>query len=127
MGISARRNASQRPVWRSRTSHPATEGSQENGEELAINARRIDPRDQSWEIDRPSYRVYFWHRQGTVEDSISVSDEWELAGADDVAAVMSWAESNSRGRQFVIYVIALTQEGVGLVRLFGLGPSARPG
>jgi hypothetical protein len=54
------------------------------------------------------------------------SDEWELTEADDVAAVMSWAESNSDGRQFVIYVSAVTQQGVGLVRLFGLDPSAQP-
>jgi hypothetical protein len=93
---------------------------------MAINARRIDPRDESWGIDRPSYRVYFWHPQGTTEDSMWASDEWELTDADDVAAVMSWAESNSDGRQFVIYVTALTQEGVGLVRLFGLDPSAQP-
>jgi hypothetical protein len=52
------------------------------------------------------------------------SDEWELTGLDDVGAAMSWAESNSAGRRFVIYVKAPTIEGVGLVRLFGLDPSA---
>jgi len=54
-----------------------------------------------------------------------VSDEWELAEADDVVAVMSWAESNSGGRQFVVYVSALTPDGVGLIRLFGADPSAQ--
>ena len=93
---------------------------------MTIKAQRIDPRDQSWEIDRPSYRVYFWHRQGTTDDSMWASDEWELTEADDIAGVMSWAESNSNGRQFVMYVSALTLEGVGLVRLFGLDPSAQP-
>ena len=94
---------------------------------MTIKAKRIDPRDQSWEINRPSYRVCFWHRQGTTDDSMWASDEWELTEADDVAAVMSWAESNSGGRQFVIYVSALTQEGVGLVRLFGQSPLNQPG
>lgn len=93
---------------------------------MGINARRIDPRDQSWEIDRPSYRVYFWYPQGTADDSMWTSDEWELTDADDVADVMSWAESHSGGRRFVIYVRVMTQDGVGLVRLLGLDPSAQP-
>jgi hypothetical protein len=53
------------------------------------------------------------------------SDEWELTDADDVADVMSWAESNSGGRRFVIYVRVVTQHGAGLVRLLGRDPSAQ--
>jgi hypothetical protein len=90
-----------------------------------MNAARIDPRDESWGIDRPAYRVYFWHPQGTGEDSMWSSDEWELTDVDDVVSAMSWAESNSNGRRFVIYVKALTHEGIGLVRLLGLDPSAQ--
>ena len=53
------------------------------------------------------------------------SDEWELTDVDDVVTAMRWAESNSNGRRFVIYVKALTHQGVGLVRLFGLDPSSQ--
>jgi hypothetical protein len=91
---------------------------------LTIKARPIDPRDNLWEIDRPLYRVYFWRRQGPDEDSMWVSDEWELTDVDDVVAAMGWAESNCNGRQFVIYVSALTDDGRGLIRLLGLDPSA---
>jgi hypothetical protein len=92
---------------------------------LTLTAQPVDPRDQSWEIDRPAYRVYFWHPKGAGDDAMWTSDEWELTDVDDVSAAMSWAESNSNGRLFVMYVKALTHEGVGLVRLFGLDPSAQ--
>jgi len=67
------------------------------GGELAVYARRIDPRDESREIDRPPYRVYFWQPQGTADDSMWASDEWDLTDAADVTEVMSWAESQSGG------------------------------
>ena len=41
------------------------------------------------------------------------SDEWELTDADDVADVMSWAESNSGGRRSVLYARVMTQEELG--------------
>lgn len=39
-----------------------------------MQATPIDPRDQTHEVDDPSYRVFFW-------DSSSSSDEWELTEA----------------------------------------------
>jgi hypothetical protein len=91
---------------------------------LTIKAQQIDPRDTRWEIDSPGYRVYFWHSQSPGKDSMRTSDEWQLTDVDDVIGVMRWAESNSNGRQFVIYATALTEEGLGLIRLFGLDPAA---
>jgi hypothetical protein len=86
---------------------------------LTVKARRIDPRDERWEIYSPDYRVYFWRPEG-------ISDEWELTGADDVEAVMRWAQDHCDGRTFVIYVNVARNEGLGLVRLFGVDPTRAP-
>lgn len=52
---------------------------------------RLDPRDETWEMDSPRYRVYFW-------DATARSYEYELSGADDVATGIRWAESDPLGR-----------------------------
>lgn len=54
----------------------------------------MDPRDQSWEIDRPTY-LYF-------HDSGGAPDEYELDVAD-VSEAMKWAEATRGGRTFVVY------------------------
>ena len=54
-----------------------------------MNIRDVDPRDQSWEIPRPSYRVYF-HGAG------GVSDEYEVNDAE-VTEVIHWAELHKGG------------------------------
>jgi hypothetical protein len=48
-----------------------------------VEIARIDPRDETWEVDLPRYRVYFW-------DAEARSDEYELSGAEDVAEVIRW-------------------------------------
>ena len=55
---------------------------------MTLKAQLVDPRDQSWEIDRPAYRVYFWHPQGTEQDSMWASEEWELTDVNDVSAAI---------------------------------------
>jgi len=52
------------------------------------------------------------------------SDEWQLSDADDVLAAISWAEANCNGRRYVIYATVLSDDGLGLIRLLGLDPSA---
>ncbi|BBG04734.1 hypothetical protein C8E95_3092 [Pseudonocardia autotrophica] len=79
---------------------------------------RVDPRDQRWECDTPTYRVYFY--EGTS------SDEYEIRGANDVHAVIRWAESDRTQRPYVLYV-RVDQDGLGLVRLAGRDPNANPG
>jgi len=37
----------------------------------------VDPRDQSWEIDKPRYRLYF-------SDATTKSYEYEVSQADDL-------------------------------------------
>ncbi|WP_446666950.1 hypothetical protein [Flexivirga sp. B27] len=76
----------------------------------------VDPRDQTWEVDPPKYRVYFHSDSG-------VSDEYELAGVD-IDAVMAWAHINRADRTFVVYACVPDGESnVGLVRLAGYDPN----
>ncbi len=75
----------------------------------------VDPRDQTWEIDKPSFRVHF-------HDSDRRSDEYEVRDAE-VDEVVAWAQSGARGRTFVVYV-CVPFEGLGLVRLLGKDPNA---
>jgi hypothetical protein len=56
----------------------------------------VDPRDQTWEIDQPRYRVYFHGPAGA-------SDEREITGAD-VAEVIAWVDSHRDARTYVLYV-----------------------
>ena len=44
----------------------------------------VDPRDQTWEVTHPSYRVYFHNAHGAAE-------ELEITGAD-VSEIIGWAE-----------------------------------
>ncbi len=81
----------------------------------------MDPRDISWEIEQPVYRVYFWGVPGP--DAASACDERRVAGAGDVEEVMRWARRHAQGRVFVVY--AETSDGGqrGLLRLYGQDPS----
>ena len=51
----------------------------------------IDPRDQTSQVDDPTYRVYFWAKGG------GAKEEWELFGAD-LDEVLEWIRLQSRGR-----------------------------
>lgn len=75
----------------------------------------VDPRDQTWELDRPAYRVHFHDVRGA-------SDEYEVRGAD-VGEVLAWAEEQRGGRTFVLYA-CVPADGLGLVRLYGSDPNA---
>ena len=74
----------------------------------------VDPRDQTWEVTHPRYRVYFHDAHGAAE-------ELEVAGAD-VSEILGWAETERRGRTYVLYVCA-PLNGLGLVRLQGSDPN----
>jgi hypothetical protein len=76
----------------------------------------VDPRDQTWELDGPRYRVYFHEPNGA-------SDEYEIREAD-VTEVLAWAEEHKAGRTFVLYA-CVPGDGLGLVRLHGSDPNAR--
>ena len=80
-----------------------------------MEAIAVDPRDQTWEVDRPRYRVYF-------HDANGASDEHEIVGAD-VGEVIAWAEARRDTRTYVLYV-CVASDGLGLVRLAGADPNA---
>ena len=79
------------------------------------DVRRVDPRDQTWEVHDPDYRVYFWGIDAR-------SDEWALAGCD-VQEALQWALETASGRRFTLYAVAVLPEGHGLIRLLGADPS----
>ena len=81
-----------------------------------MDVKGVDPRDQTWEISHPRYRVYF-------HDSDGASDEYEVDGAD-VSEVMTWAESARGKRSFVMYA-CVPNDGLGLLRLHGSDPNER--
>jgi hypothetical protein len=88
------------------------------GDDVVVRVTQIDPRDQSWENDGPAYRVYFWTGE-------SRCDEWELTEAD-VDEVLAWADAQAGGRTMSIWVVHRDDDGVGLIRLAGLDPTAAP-
>lgn len=74
----------------------------------------VDPRDQTWEVAHPRYRVYF-------HDAYGAAEEHEITGAD-VSEILEWAETERRGGTYVPYVCAPVN-GLGLVRLQGSDPN----
>lgn len=95
-----------------------------------MRVRPIDPRDESWGVDDPVYRVYFWSRPPGSPDvpadsMMWVSDEYEISGAPDVGAVLAWARATvGPDRLFTMYAVVKNREGVGLLRLAGVDPTA---
>ncbi|SDE09077.1 hypothetical protein SAMN04489747_2485 [Auraticoccus monumenti] len=69
-----------------------------------MQATPIDPRDQTHEVDDPSYRVFFW-------DSPSSSDEWELTEAD-LNEVLAWIDQHSKQRPHSLWATIRTDDNV---------------
>jgi hypothetical protein len=79
-----------------------------------MDVNGIDPRDQTWEIPSPTFRVCF-------HDGKGASDEYELSGGD-VQDVLRWAEAHRRGRTYTVDV-CVPRDGLGLIRLAGRDPN----
>jgi hypothetical protein len=93
-----------------------------------VDVRPVDPRDTTWEVDGPAYRVYFWK---PVPQPIGLhkgfeSEEFEVTGAD-VQEVIAWAEVTvGSDRTYSLYVLVRCLEGeLGLVRLAATDPLRR--
>ncbi|HEX9968552.1 MAG TPA: hypothetical protein VGB03_00310 [Acidimicrobiales bacterium] len=72
-----------------------------------------DPRDTTWEIDFPAYRVYFRVPGG------GPWDEYEVRDAD-VDEVLAWAAGEAGGREYCVYVVVPDPGGKpGMIRLRG--------
>jgi len=80
-----------------------------------VQISTVDPRDQTWEIDNPVFRVYFHDDDGT-------SYEHEVRDAN-VDELLEWARQVAEGRTFVVYV-CVPRDGLGLIRLIGKDPNA---
>ncbi|GIT78490.1 hypothetical protein LLS1_01590 [Leifsonia sp. LS1] len=82
---------------------------------MTVAAEGVDPRDVSWEVEDPAYRVYFHGPAGR-------ADEWRVTDARSVNEVVAWANERADGRSYVLYVEVKTAE-TGLVRLDGFDPN----
>jgi hypothetical protein len=96
-----------------------------------VDVRPVDPRDTLWEIDSPSYRIYFWERQppppGAPELVGYHSAEFEASGVEDVGEVLAWAkETATAGATYTVYAVVEFAGERGLVRLRGADPTAPP-
>lgn len=82
---------------------------------MPVTATSIDPRDETWEVYDPAYRVYFW-------DSTSACDSWELVGCNGEQA-LQWARDSADDRTFTLYAVVKQSDDVGLIRLLGSDPT----
>jgi hypothetical protein len=57
--------------------------------------RGVDPRDQRWAIEQPTYRAHFHNADGGSNDT-------EVTGGD-VGKVLAWAEAAKGSRAIVLY------------------------
>ncbi|MDT0320138.1 MULTISPECIES: hypothetical protein [unclassified Streptomyces] len=82
-----------------------------------MRIRGVDPRDTTWELDHPRYRVYFWDR------AVNVADEYEVSDAD-VDEVLAWATRHAaeHGVTYTLWALVPEQwgDGPGLIRLAGV-------
>jgi hypothetical protein len=84
-----------------------------------MDAQPIDPRDITWEVDYPTYRVTFWRRDG------SASDEWRLTDAINVHEVLAWADARvEAGWTYQVFIETAATRGLGTLRVVGPNPSA---
>lgn len=101
-----------------------------------MDIAEIDPRTSAWEVNSPTYRVYFWERgvgaAGVPRDRVGFAcTEFEITGARDVSEVIDWAEANAETggrhdgeRTYVLYAVADRNGSTGLIRLAGDDPNS---
>jgi hypothetical protein len=93
-----------------------------------LRVRSVDPRDTTWEVNAPSYRVHFWRRPpgGPPSGMRAMAyklDSFEVDGVD-AAAVLAWAETTaSPDRTYTLYALVHCDGAAGLVRLAGADPT----
>jgi hypothetical protein len=73
----------------------------------------IDPRDQTLQIEDPTYRVDFWAEDG------GAKEEWELSGTD-LDEVLDWIPARSQGRSYSLWAVTRKAGEVCLIRLQGI-------
>jgi hypothetical protein len=84
-----------------------------------LRAWPVDPRDPSWEVWRPRYRVYFWRSL----EQIWASREFELSAAG-VVEVLAWAADHAEDDEtYTVHCVVEGADGTGLIRLAGTDPT----
>lgn len=78
-----------------------------------MQVTEVDERDSHWEIDWPTYRVYFFTRPDRAVETYDI----HRASFD---SVLQWAEENSGERDYSIAVVLNDRiKGKGLVWIIG--------
>ena len=81
-----------------------------------MNVEPVDPRDADWEVGPTvDYCVVFWSDRGE-------ASEYDALGAEDVHAVIAWADAEARSRGATYALYAKLREG--LVWLAGVDPTS---
>jgi hypothetical protein len=84
-----------------------------------LRAWPVDPRDTSWEVWHPRYRVYFWR----LLEQNRASREFEFSAAD-VVAVLAWAADHAEDDEtYTVHCLVEAVDGTGLIRLAGTDPT----
>lgn len=106
---------------------------------MTLIALPVDPRDISWEVERPTFRVYLW-RRSRLEDVAPEhrptglrqadmgwqSSEWELTGGT-VDEALTWVDEHLTGWDVAdVWVVVPDPgegRGKGLIRIRGYNPN----
>ena len=89
-----------------------------------LEARSINPNDQRYEFDEPSYRVFFWSQPDGIGSNRSWrSDEWEISGAD-IDEALTWVLAHAAGRRASLWAVTRPGGEATHVRLAGTDPTA---
>jgi len=94
-----------------------------------VETEGVDPRDVTWELDQPVYRVYFWGR-GMAPPEVPehlvgyYCRENRVLDAVDVHEVIDWARGAAKPNEtFTLYVEHRDSDGLGLIQLAGTDPT----
>lgn len=91
----------------------------------------VDPRDIGWEDDNPTFRVTFWERRGSRNDTMWSRSDYDVkgAGVDEILAwakakdEKSWSSSESSTAVVTVKVLAPAWLGRrGAIRILGAEP-----
>jgi len=94
-----------------------------------VQARAVDPRSTTWELDAPVFRVALFRHDPAYADvppeSVGYeSEEWDLTGGD-VHDALSWAaEHAGPDRTWTLHVAGPPWDRPGLIWLAGIDPNA---
>ena len=103
-----------------------------------MNVRPVDERTSTWEVDQPTYRVFFWERgfgpPDVPREHVGYGCEtYDVSEVADVFEVIAWATANSGAgkgviypgadRTFALYLVVTDGGRLGTVHLAGVDPT----